>query len=71
MKNKLDNALAILKPKLKSKVVWAAAGAWVIRFLFSLQLIDAPDQALAVYDSALSIMTAVGILNNPNDRVNW
>lgn len=67
----MKNILAIAKPKLQSKVVWTVVGAWVIKVLFELGIVPAPNELLAVYDSLLTLLTAVGVLNNPNDKVNW
>lgn len=68
MKEKLKAAWEILKVKLTSKVVWAVAGAWVIGQLVNLKLIDTPDTVLNVYNGILTVLTVVGVLNNPNNK---
>jgi len=55
--------------RFKSPVVWAAVIAQVLALLVTLNVIDAgmSDTMKAVAVSALELLVAFGVLNNPKD----
>ena len=56
--------------RLKSKVVWMAVAAQVLAILVALGVIDTgmSDTLNGVCVSALQLLVAFGVLNNPTDK---
>ena len=62
-----------LKNRLKSPVVWTSLVAQILAILLLVGVIDVTESQIVEQVVALSmqILVAVGVFNNPTDRVNW
>ncbi|MEG1053033.1 MAG: hypothetical protein RSF79_13430 [Janthinobacterium sp.] len=62
-----------MQNRIQSKVVWAAVIAQVLAILVTLGVIDLglSDTINAVVVSALELLVAFGVLNNPTDKTNF
>ena len=59
-----------IKERLSSKVVWTAILAQVL-LIVALYWPGIADQIKIVATAVIEILTLIGILNNPADKVNW
>lgn len=57
--------------RLKSPVVISNIVGAVVMVLINLGIIDTGDTIQSVANAAIGILIAVGVLNNPTDKVNW
>lgn len=62
-----------IQNRLRSKVLWGSLLSAIVAFLLGSGLIDTGfgttlNQVIA---GVLTFLTAIGILNNPTDKVNW
>lgn len=57
--------------RLKSPVVISNIVGAVAMVLINLGIIDTGDTIQTVANAAISILIAVGVLNNPTDKENW
>ena len=57
--------------RLKSPVVISNIVGAVVMVLINLGIIETGDTIQSVANAAISILIAVGVLNNPTDKENW
>ena len=57
--------------RLKSPVVISNIVAGVAGILLNLGVIQATDQIVTIANIVIGLLIAVGVLNNPTDKVNW
>jgi uncharacterized membrane protein len=62
-----------LKNRLKSPVIWTSLIAQIVAILLLVGVINVTESQVVEQVVALlmQILVAVGVFNNPTDRVNW
>ena len=57
--------------RLKSPIVISDIVAAIAGILLNLGVIPATDGIISVANIVIALLIAVGVLNNPTDKVNW